>query len=172
MCCKRIGLKEIGLKRIGLKSIWRKSGGCCTLTRMTEEQKKQRLRLACGQHLKDTRSALNLSQIEFAKLIGMDRSYYGRVEAGRTNTSLETLEKIRAFSVITVPRFARLVEEVGYRISLARQGHFSQEGLSEAARLGVFYVGRLERGLTNPGVDQIEAIADALGRDGMDFLAV
>lgn len=139
---------------------------------MTEEQKKQSLRLACGQHLKDTRTALNLSQIEFAKLVGMDRSYYARVEAGRTNTSLDTLEKIRGCSVTTVPRFARLVDEVGYRISLARQGHFSQEGLSEAAGLGVFYVGRLERGLTNPGLDQIQAIAEALGRDGMDFLAV
>jgi transcriptional regulator with XRE-family HTH domain len=139
---------------------------------MSENENKNRLRLACAQHVKEARLKLNLSQIEFAKLVGMDRSYYARVEAGRTNTSLNTLDKIRGLLFITVPRFPSLVGEVGNRISLAREGRFSQEALSEAAGLGLFYVGRVERGVTNPGLDQIEAIGTALGISSLDLLAI
>lgn len=110
--------------------------------------------------------------MDVAKLAGIDRAWYVKVEAGIPNISLETLEKVRRVVIVTVPQPPVLVLEVGKRIAAARQGRYSQEALSEAAGLNIFYVGRLERGITNPGVDQIEAIANALEINPVDLLAI
>lgn len=39
-------------------------------------------------------SLLNISQEEFAKKIGLDRTYMSKIEAGKQNLTLETLNKI------------------------------------------------------------------------------
>ncbi len=47
-----------------------------------------------GQRIQELRKERSLSQEKFALLIGMDRSYYASVEAGRRNISLLNIEKI------------------------------------------------------------------------------
>ena len=47
-----------------------------------------------GQRLKELRTQTGLSQEKFALKIGMDRTYYASVEAGRRNIALENIKKI------------------------------------------------------------------------------
>lgn len=47
-----------------------------------------------GTHIKELRIALGLSQEKFALKIGMDRTYFASVEAGKRNISIKNLEKI------------------------------------------------------------------------------
>ena len=47
-----------------------------------------------GIHIKELRIALGLSQEKFALKIGMDRTYFASVEAGKRNISIKNLEKI------------------------------------------------------------------------------
>lgn len=47
-----------------------------------------------GKRLKELRSFTGISQEKFALKIGMDRTYYASVEAGRRNISLENIKKI------------------------------------------------------------------------------
>ena len=137
---------------------------------MTQKQRIP-LRETCAAHLKEARIQMGFSQMEVAKRAGIERSWYAKVESDRVNISLETLEKVRRV-VETAPQPSSLVAEVGQRIRKARHERFSQEALSQAAGLNVFYVGRLERGVTNPGLDQIGAIASALGVDPLVLIAI
>lgn len=48
-----------------------------------------------GERIKFLRtSLLNMSQEDFAKKIGLDRTYMSKIEAGKQNLTLETLNKI------------------------------------------------------------------------------
>ena len=47
-----------------------------------------------GNRVKELRKSKGLSQEKFALLIGMDRTYYATVEAGKRNISLENIKKI------------------------------------------------------------------------------
>ncbi len=47
-----------------------------------------------GQRLKYLRSKTGISQEKFALKIGMDRTYYASVEAGKRNITLENIKKI------------------------------------------------------------------------------
>jgi transcriptional regulator with XRE-family HTH domain len=47
-----------------------------------------------GNRCRELRSQLGLSQEKFALKIGIDRTYYASVEAGKRNISLENIEKI------------------------------------------------------------------------------
>lgn len=47
-----------------------------------------------GFHIKELRMAHGLSQEKFALKIGMDRTYFASVEAGKRNISINNLEKI------------------------------------------------------------------------------
>ena len=47
-----------------------------------------------GVHIKELRISLGLSQEKFALKIGMDRTYFASVEAGKRNISINNLEKI------------------------------------------------------------------------------
>jgi len=47
-----------------------------------------------GQRLKELRHQTGLSQEKFALKIGMDRTYYASVEAGKRNISLQNIQKI------------------------------------------------------------------------------
>lgn len=47
-----------------------------------------------GQRLKELRKEMGISQEKFALKIGMDRTYYASVEAGKRNIALENIKKI------------------------------------------------------------------------------
>ena len=47
-----------------------------------------------GKRIKELRLTLGLSQEKFALQIGMDRTYFAYVEAGKRNISIVNLEKI------------------------------------------------------------------------------
>lgn len=47
-----------------------------------------------GQRIKELRNETGLSQEKFALKIGMDRTYYASVEAGRRNIALQNIKKI------------------------------------------------------------------------------
>lgn len=47
-----------------------------------------------GKRLRDLRNEAGISQEKFALQIGMDRTYYASVEAGKRNVSLKNLKKI------------------------------------------------------------------------------
>lgn len=47
-----------------------------------------------GKRLKELRKQTGISQEKFALQIGMDRSYYASVEAGRRNIALQNIKKI------------------------------------------------------------------------------
>lgn len=47
-----------------------------------------------GERIRELRIRTGLSQEKFALCIGMDRSYYASVEAGRRNISVRNIKKI------------------------------------------------------------------------------
>lgn len=47
-----------------------------------------------GNRLRELRNKAGISQEKFALQIGMDRTYYASVEAGKRNVSLKNLQKI------------------------------------------------------------------------------
>jgi len=63
-----------------------------------EEQILQRF----GERIKEMRRTTGLSQEKFALKIGMDRSYYASVEAGRRNIALKNIDKIAAGLGVTL----------------------------------------------------------------------
>lgn len=52
------------------------------------------IQLAFGKRLQELRKERGLSQEKFALAIGMDRTYYASVEAGKRNVSLRNIQKI------------------------------------------------------------------------------
>ena len=49
---------------------------------------------ALGERIKDLRNKIGISQEKFALSIGMDRTYFASVEAGRRNISICNIKKI------------------------------------------------------------------------------
>ena len=47
-----------------------------------------------GKACKEYREEMNISQEKFALYIGMDRTYYSSVEAGKRNVSIQNIKKI------------------------------------------------------------------------------
>lgn len=47
-----------------------------------------------GNRIRTLRTSIGLSQEKFALKIGMDRTYYASVEAGKRNISLKNIHKI------------------------------------------------------------------------------
>lgn len=54
----------------------------------------EKIQIAFGAYLKKLRQEKGYSQEKFALHIGMDRTYYASVEAGRRNISLVNIRKI------------------------------------------------------------------------------
>ena len=50
--------------------------------------------IAFGQRVRELRQQTGLSQEKFALMIGMDRTYFSSVEAGKRNISLINIKKI------------------------------------------------------------------------------
>ena len=56
-----------------------------------------------GKACKEYREEMNISQEKFALSIGMDRTYYSSVEAGKRNVSIQNIKKIAdGFGISTV----------------------------------------------------------------------
>lgn len=47
-----------------------------------------------GEHIRRTRTEQGVPLGRFALMVGIERSYLGKIEAGKINTSLDKLEKI------------------------------------------------------------------------------
>lgn len=59
-----------------------------------------------GLRIQDLRkSKLNITQSEFARKLGYDRTFLSRVERGIQNITLDTLEKICAGLGVTIKEF-------------------------------------------------------------------
>lgn len=58
-----------------------------------------------GERLKELRAQKGISQEKFALQIGMNRTYYASVEAGRRNVSLRNILKIAEGLDITLSEF-------------------------------------------------------------------
>lgn len=57
------------------------------------------------------REQLNLSQEKFALQIGMDRTYYASVEAGKRNISIQNIKKIAEGFDVSVSMLMNKTEE-------------------------------------------------------------
>ena len=66
------------------------------------------IQVCFGKACKLQRQKMKLSQERFALLIGMDRTYYASVEAGRRNISIQNIKKIADGFDISM---AELIEE-------------------------------------------------------------
>lgn len=67
-----------------------------------------------GLAIKRLREETGLSQEKFALSIGMDRTYYASVEAGRRNISLQNIYKIsRGFDIPVSALFVVVEKEEG-----------------------------------------------------------
>lgn len=64
-----------------------------------------------GMAIKKLREEAGLSQEKFALSIGMDRTYYASVEAGKRNISLQNIHKIADGFGITVSDLFVVAEE-------------------------------------------------------------
>lgn len=64
-----------------------------------------------GTALKLLREKTGLSQEKFALSIGMDRTYYASVEAGKRNISLRNIEKIAQGFDVSLSELFDLVEK-------------------------------------------------------------
>ena len=67
---------------------------------------------AFGIACKKLREKENISQEKFALRIGMDRTYYASVEAGKRNISLQNIKKIADGFNITVSELFTMVESI------------------------------------------------------------
>ncbi len=66
-----------------------------------------------GLAIKKLREETGLSQEKFALSIGMDRTYYASVEAGKRNISLQNIYRIAEGFDIPVSALFVVVEEMG-----------------------------------------------------------
>ena len=65
-----------------------------------------------GLTCKHYRERLDLSQEKFALKIGMDRTYYSSVEAGKRNISLQNIQKIASGFNISISQFFCEMEKI------------------------------------------------------------
>lgn len=65
-----------------------------------------------GLTCKSFREQLNVSQEKFALKIGMDRTYYASVEAGKRNISLKNIKKIADGFGVSVAQFFCKMENI------------------------------------------------------------
>ena len=54
----------------------------------------ENIQLSFGSHIRKLRTEKGFSQEKFALSIGMDRTYYSSVEAGKRNVSIQNIKKI------------------------------------------------------------------------------
>lgn len=70
------------------------------------------LQTAFGNRIRMLRTSTGLSQEKFALQIGMDRTYYASVEAGKRNISLNNIEKIATGLNVSLSKLFENMEEL------------------------------------------------------------
>lgn len=66
-----------------------------------------------GNHCRELREKINVSQEKFALLIDMDRTYYSSIENGKRNVSIKNIEKIAKGFQITISELFEGVKSNG-----------------------------------------------------------
>jgi transcriptional regulator with XRE-family HTH domain len=61
--------------------------------------------MAIGTRIREVRRSRRISQEDAARLAGIDRAYYGRIERGKVNVSAVNLLKIAEMLVTSFGRF-------------------------------------------------------------------
>lgn len=69
------------------------------------------IQVAFGKACRMFREKLNISQEKFALSIGMDRTYYSSVEAGKRNISIQNIYKIAYGLGISIEELMKKAEE-------------------------------------------------------------
>ena len=65
-----------------------------------------------GLAIKEYRNKIGISQEKFALSIGMDRTYYSSVEAGKRNLSIQNIEKIALGLNVSLDELFSRVQEI------------------------------------------------------------
>jgi len=137
---------------------------------MNPSQKKLRTEFAA--FIRAAREAQGLTIQELASRMSIHRARLGQLERAVHNVTFKTMDVLVANVVHTAGPLRPYSETVATRLITTRTGRFSQERLSELAGLSVNFVNTLERGRANSSIDHVEALAVALGIEGMDLIAV
>ena len=71
----------------------------------------ENIQLSFGSHIRKLRTEKGFSQEKFALHIGMDRTYYASVEAGKRNISIINIQKIANGLDISLSKMIEGIEE-------------------------------------------------------------
>ena len=71
----------------------------------------ENIQVSFGNRIRSLRTTTGLSQEKFALQIGMDRTYYASVEAGKRNISINNIEKIAKGLNISLSELFNFTEE-------------------------------------------------------------
>lgn len=71
----------------------------------------ENIQLSFGSHIRKLRTEKGFSQEKFALHIGMDRTYYASVEAGKRNISIINIQKIANGLDISLSKMFEGIEE-------------------------------------------------------------
>ena len=71
----------------------------------------ENIQLSFGSHIRKLRTEKGFSQEKFALHIGMDRTYYASVEAGKRNISIINIQKIANGWDISLSKMFEGIEE-------------------------------------------------------------
>lgn len=71
----------------------------------------EKIQLSFGSHVRKLRTEKGFSQEKFALHIGMDRTYYASVEAGKRNISLVNIQKIANGLEVSLSKMFEGIEE-------------------------------------------------------------
>lgn len=124
-----------------------------------------------GLRLRELRSALDINQSKFAELAGVHRAWVNQAESGRTNLSVDTLERFFRHLLPAEFNSIPLRVRLSTNVYIARRAlDWSQEHLAGLAGVSVGYVYRVENGIINPSLSKIELLATALNVDGQWLL--
>jgi len=89
------------------------------------------LRVRLGQTVRELRESAGYSQESFAAKIKVHRTFMGTIERGKTNVSLETLERLArglGMSVWELMRIAEVASGPAARERLRRLGTYDRRG--------------------------------------------
>lgn len=135
-------------------------------------QRSQNLRQQFAAFIRTARQAQGLSIQEMSSQMGIHRARLGQLERAEHNMTFSTMDLLVAHTVYATHPLMSYSQLVAKRVSEFRAGHLSQEMLAGKAGLSVNFVNTLERGQANSSIDQIEALATALGIDGLELIAI
>lgn len=126
------------------------------------------LRNALAHAIVARRAKLEISQRQLAKLAGVRGAFIGGIETSAINVSLTNLQRLRA---VLWPR----AQDTPIKESLARhllnaRPPISQERLADISGVSISLIAAIERGTSNTSLDQVEAVASALGADATIWL--